>query len=268
MNSSFGDLTVGCDPEFFLCDKEKREPKSAHDLLPGTKEEPFRMKNGWCHPDGVAVEFAIDPVTTEEEWLFNIQSCISELREMIDDKYEFVYKNTVKFPGKIWNELPKSVLEIGCDPEYNSYNNFTVFDNNVLDQNYYRERCAGGHVHLGWVKNPSSDYLSDPTHITNCFHVISMFNFLLKNFQFSFDQSINAYFNNSSRIYYYGSPGACRIKPYGVESRFLSNNWIASDIHQRIIFRAAKTSLLVCTDKKITQKSFQDKYGDGKWLQA
>mgnify|MGYP001584855390 CR=1 FL=1 len=55
------EVTIGTDPEFFL--EKDGKPVSAHDLVPGTKHEPYPLGKSGAHvqADGTAVEINIKP---------------------------------------------------------------------------------------------------------------------------------------------------------------------------------------------------------------
>jgi len=56
-------ILVGCDPELFV--KKDGVLVSAHGLVQGSKEHPFRVSKGAVQVDGMALEFNIDPAEDE-----------------------------------------------------------------------------------------------------------------------------------------------------------------------------------------------------------
>ena len=50
-------FTIGADPEVFVADSLTNTFVSAHDLVPGTKLEPFAVNKGAVQVDGMALEF-------------------------------------------------------------------------------------------------------------------------------------------------------------------------------------------------------------------
>ena len=76
-------ITIGADPEIFVTNKDGRF-RSAHGLVPGTKTEPFRVNNGAVQVDGMALEFNIDPVETEDDFVTNITSVMQQMQEMVE----------------------------------------------------------------------------------------------------------------------------------------------------------------------------------------
>ena len=71
-------IKIGTDPEVFLEDANGKS-YSGHDLIPGTKLEPYPVMNGAIQVDGVALEFNTDPAETAEEFIFNIESVLSQM---------------------------------------------------------------------------------------------------------------------------------------------------------------------------------------------
>src|SRR5690606_35310738 len=70
--------SIGCDPELFLVDG-KGNFRSAHDLIPGSKLQPFKVEKGFIQPDGTSAEFNIDAAVTEEEFTTNIKTVLKSL---------------------------------------------------------------------------------------------------------------------------------------------------------------------------------------------
>src|SRR3546814_8173445 len=74
-------LPIWCDPEIFMF--KNGVPVSAHNAVPGTKYDPYKVKNGAVQVDGMALEFNIDPSHTEEEFVSSVQSVLATLKEMV-----------------------------------------------------------------------------------------------------------------------------------------------------------------------------------------
>ncbi len=55
-------FTFGCDPELFVINDEGVFV-SAEGLIPGDKQNPYKVPGGAIQVDGMAAEFNIDPVT-------------------------------------------------------------------------------------------------------------------------------------------------------------------------------------------------------------
>ena len=74
-------ITVGADPEVFP--KVNGEFVSGFGMVQGTKEDPQRVEKGAVQVDGMALEFNIDPAASEQEFLHNIDTVMSELKKLV-----------------------------------------------------------------------------------------------------------------------------------------------------------------------------------------
>jgi len=111
-------LLLGADPEVFV--QQAGKYLSAHGLIPGDKQNPYPVNNGAVQVDGMALEFNISPADTPETFLFNVQSVMQQLREMVPD-YEVVTDPVATFTQEYLDEQPPEALELGCDPDYNGW---------------------------------------------------------------------------------------------------------------------------------------------------
>lgn len=205
-------VTIGADPEFFLYDKSKRMYVSCHDLLPGTKEAPYKLSKGAVQVDGTAVEFNINPARTSDEFVSNIATTLKEIREMVPEKYEFRFTPYVTYKEKYFNELPEHVKLLGCDPDFSA---MTLLPIKRDVENIGSFRTGSGHIHVGWGEN-----LEGGTHLSNCSYIV-------KKFEHPYSDCFrNVESRSKPRQVLYGQPGAFRPKPYGVEYRVPSNAWL------------------------------------------
>lgn len=207
------DIKVGADPEFFV--KKDGVPISAHDLVPGTKAEPHRLKKGAIQADGTAVEFNIDPAATADEFVDNITTVLEQIREIIPKEFEFSFSPTIVYPAAYFESLPKTAKDIGCSPD---------FDGGVITWAPAKLRTpilppntvfGGGHVHVGWTDKAD---VNDPSHLWDCTAVSVTLDELMREALYLWD-------NDPVRKNTYGI-NRMRPKPYGVEYRQLSNAWL------------------------------------------
>lgn len=205
---------IGADPEFFL--KRNGVNISADAFVPGTKDNPYRLKNGAVQLDGTAVEFNIDPASTAEEFSYNICSVMDEIRKMIPSEITFDFSPSVIYTEDIWKSIPSKCLELGCNPDNDAYNNNKPKVPPPLPEKFKRMRTGAGHIHIGWGNNID---ITDQTHIDDC-------NIVVKNLDCLFNHYSRCWDNDNRRHILYGQPGSFRIKPYGVEYRVLSNAWL------------------------------------------
>ena len=147
-------IKIGCDPEIFV--KKNGRFRSAHGLIPGTKKEPFRVAKGAVQVDGMALEFNIDPASSEDEFVDNIQTVMGELRAMVPG-YELAVVPTAVFHGNHFRCQPEEALELGCEPDFNAYTG----NENEKPDNKRPMRTASGHIHLGFTEDQDP---KDPEH--------------------------------------------------------------------------------------------------------
>ena len=204
-------ILIGADPEVFV--KQNGQVVSGYGLIPGTKDKPHPVVNGAVQVDGMALEFNIDPAGSSKEFVSNIISVLSTLRDMVP-KHELVLEAVAKFDRKYLDKQPKDAVRLGCDPDYNAY---TVKRNSLPDQTK-PFRTAAGHIHIGWTKDVD---VYNPLHIKDCVKAVKNLDIMLGVPSVLFD-------DQTERRELYGKAGAFRPKPYGVEYRVLSNKWLQS----------------------------------------
>jgi hypothetical protein len=216
------EILLGCDPELFVVNKEGK-PRSAHGLVPGTKEAPYKVNKGAIQVDGMALEFNIDPASSEDEWVENISTVMQELRTATSPEFKFHIKPSVRFNGNHLNAQPEEAKELGCMPDIDAY---TMKENPRPDGNTTL-RTASGHIHIGLEKD--ADVTSEAHAIKYATLVKHLDLFLgLRSLEWDTDRT---------RRELYGNPGAMRLKPYGVEYRVLSNQWLEKEELVRFVYR-------------------------------
>ena len=218
-------ISVGADPEFFLKDKKTGKIVSAHDRMPGTKDEPYKVMSGAIQVDGLAAEFNIDPAYNAEQFADNINTVMGELQTQVGSDYEFVIEPTAMFEEDYFKSLPEFNRTLGCVPDWNGW---TGQLNDKPDGSGY-QRAAGGHVHIGWGNDMSPD---DPMHIEDCAKVARQMDYYLGMYSLYWDKDVD-------RRKMYGKAGCFRPKPYGMEYRTLSNAWLLTPSLQKWVFNAA-----------------------------
>lgn len=222
------EFKLGCDPELFLKDKTTGKHVSAYGMIEGTKHNPLRVTNGAVQVDGMALEFNIDPVTTLEDWERNITSVLSDLRGMIDDRYEFDFTPVAHFGKEYIEAQPDEAKELGCDPDYNAYDGQV----NPRPDGGLGFRTASGHIHIGWTEGED---ITDKGHI-------EAGQMLAKQLDVTLGQTALLWDRDSTRREMYGKWGAIRYKPYGVEYRVLSNVWVGDKKLREYVFCMAMGS--------------------------
>jgi hypothetical protein len=234
-------ILVGCDPELFV--KKNGTFVSAHGLIPGDKLNPMKVPNGAVQVDGMALEFNIDPASSEEQFLFNVKDVLNTMKNMVPDM-EVVASPVAHFDKKYFDTQPAESKVLGCDPDYDAWQMRT---NEKPDCNIPM-RTASGHVHIGWTEN---QIIEDHGHFVTCAEVVRELDYYLGLASLQFDE-------DQERRSMYGKGGCFRPKSYGVEYRTLSNAWLASDDLIKWVFRTTET----CIKNFFSGKRLQDKYGD------
>lgn len=215
-------LTLGADPEVFV--RKNGVLCSAYGLIPGTKEKPHPVTKGAVQVDGMALEFNIDPASTQAEFTGNVIEVMSRLRQMTEG-YILSQDSVAEFGTEFIANQPPAATEIGCDPDFNAW---TGVPNDQPDQ-ALSFRTAAGHVHVGWTKDVE---VEDGHHIGICREMVRQFDFFLGLPSLIFDPEVK-------RREMYGRAGAFRPKSYGMEYRVLSNKWVSSPILMNWVWSAS-----------------------------
>lgn len=213
-------IKVGADPEIFVTKNGKF--RSAHGLIPGTKKEPFKVDCGAVQVDGMALEFNIDPASSEEEFVRNITTVLERLREMVPG-YDLAIVPTARFNGNHFRVQPEEAKELGCEPDFNAYTG----GENPRPDNRTTMRTAAGHIHIGFCEGAD---ITDPVHIQRCMTLVKHLDAYLGLPSLYWDK-------DALRRSMYGKAGAFRPKSYGVEYRTLSNAWLLDERLVRYVYR-------------------------------
>lgn len=209
-------VLVGADPELFMRNPNNGEFISAHDRIPGTKYEPFKVPFGAVQVDGTALEFNIDPAETVDQFVHNIKAVRQTLADYVPG-FNVVAEPVALYDREYWlTEVPASAQTLGCDPDYNGW---TGDQNPPPNPGAMPMRTASGHVHIGWTEDED---IFGEEHYLLCCKVARQMDYYLGIHSLMWDQ-------DGTRRSLYGKAGAFRPKTYGVEYRVLSNRWLDSD---------------------------------------
>ena len=239
-------LLFGADPELFIRNKKTGAFISAHDLIPGSKLEPFKVDLGAVQPDGVAAEFNIDPTETAQAFTTNIAAVMGKLQSYIGADHELVSQPTCTFPEEYFKSLPPVVRELGCNPDFNAW---TGQVNERPDGDSTTMRTAAGHIHIGWTEKADP---TDSTHFDDCRIIAKQMDAYLGMYSLMWDE-------DTKRRSLYGKAGSFRPKPYGMEYRPLSNVWLRTKSLQTWVWNAAYRG---CVDLIQSGKRVEDTLGD------
>ena len=223
-------ILVGADPELFMKNPNTGAFVSAHDRVPGTKYEPFKVPNGAIQIDGTALEFNIDPASTVDEFVSNIKSVRQTLEGYVPGF------NVVAEPVALYDEeyfmweVPGYAQTLGCDPDFNGW---TLNQNPPPNPNGQPMRTASGHVHIGWTTGAD---VMDKEHYQYCAKVARQMDYYLGIHSLLWDK-------DPTRRMLYGKAGAFRPKPYGMEYRVMSNRWLESEALMRWVYNSIQVGM-------------------------
>lgn len=223
-------FTFGCDPELFVVNPDGKFV-SAEGLIPGTKEEPFKVNKGAIQVDGMAAEFNIDPVDNFDDFDTNILTVMKELKRHLPKGFSLKAVPAVTFDPDVWEKSPEKAKELGCTPDFNAWTGEVNPPPSNPENPYLR--TASGHLHIGWTEDED---MSSLQHILNCRDLVKQFDYYLGAWSLKSD-------SDPTRRLLYGKAGACRYKPYGVEYRVLSNFWLTSKETRRDVWNRMQAGI-------------------------
>lgn len=212
-------ITMGADVETFAT--HGGEVVSAIGRIGGSKHRPLWVENGNLQEDNVLAEFAILPVSNEEEWVRNIHSVVRQLQEKLASHGLGYAVQSSHIMSNKWLRHRKA-REFGCDPDYNAY---TLGANDApLPEQVGALRTAGGHIHIGFEEEDKFMFGVEVVRWMDVF--LGVPSVLLD--------------RDNRRRTMYGKAGAFRPKEYGIEYRVLSNFWIKEDKLMRWAYQQAQ----------------------------
>jgi hypothetical protein len=234
-------ILLGTDPELFV--KQNGEYVSAFNLIPGTKKQPHPVRNGAVQVDGMALEFNTAPADTPETFIFNIQSVLAQLKDMVDG-YELALDAVAEFGEEYISSQPREATDLGCDPDSNAWTG-RVNDSPAVDAPF---RTAAGHVHVGFCEDAD---VESPMHRASCEALIRQLDFYLGLPSVLLDP-------NAKRRELYGKAGAYRAKTYGCEYRVLSNFWLKDERLMEWVFTATNKAVESLMGGRFLSQEFGD----------
>lgn len=214
---------IGADPEMFLRNPNSSEFVSAHGLIPGTKQEPFKVPSGAIQVDGTAVEFNIDPASTVDEFVNNIKTVREDLEARCSG-YNVDAVPVAEYTAEYFASIPDEAKELGCNPDFNGWTG----TQNETPNAEVLFRTGSGHIHIGWGEDFD---IYDPAHLHTCEALARQLDYYVGIYSLLWDP-------DPRRRELYGQAGAFRPKPYGMEYRVMSNAWLKTEELQRFVYAA------------------------------
>lgn len=237
------EILVGADPEVFMTKNGKFF--SAHGAIQGDKKNPFKVDKGAVQVDGMALEFNIDPAKNEQEFITNLKTVMQTLGEMVPG-YELKAVPVARFDKKVMAAQPLEALELGCDPDFNAWDDGNV---NPRPDGNVDFRTGAGHVHIGWGRDFDC---ADPAHLDACMMVTKQLDYYLGLGSLLYDSE------GADRRVMYGAFGCFRPKPYGVEYRVLSNAWLKNEELMGWVYRNTIKGVQELMNNNKAYKRFDD----------
>lgn len=230
---------IGCDPEAFVRRKSDNMLVTAAGLIPGNKDEPFKVDGGAIQVDGMAVEFNTDPVGVSldgrgngsfETFDKNFVKVVAALSKAVGSEHSLVFDASVVFDKDYYDKnVPEDAKRLGCDPDFNAYTGKM----NTPPSSDSPARGAAGHIHIGWGKDIPIDH---PDHLEICREFVKCLDFWV-------GVGLTVIENDTLRRTMYGASGAFRPKSYGVEYRVPSNAWCRSKANRRWMWQLVSSAL-------------------------
>lgn len=217
---------IGCDPEIFLADAAGALVSSVG-LVGGSKEYPrplFELGEGFnVQEDNVAIEFGVPPSDSAEQFAERVSKIREYLREQIKThlSLDLVNVSAAIFPEE--QLQTEAARMFGCEPDYNAWTKAVNPKPAAAD---WRLRSAGGHIHVGYAFRDSDEAFK-----------------LGQYMDLTAGVPATIMDNGELRKELYGKHGACRIKPYGMEYRVLSNFWIFDDAKIKWAYAATQRAI-------------------------
>ena len=202
-------FTIGSDVEFML--QRNGQLVSAIGIVPGSKEERYRIGKHEFYYDNVLAECAIQYAKTKPEFVSNIRDCLSKFATLVKPN-TLILCGAANYP--VAQLKHPDAKKIGCDPELCCY---ALIDIKPDEEAFAKQtmRTAGGHIHIGH-KTAKDQY--------GIYQIVRMLDLFLGVPSIFLDHDPTA----KLRKKWYGKAGRFRRPPHGVEYRSLSNFWFNS----------------------------------------
>lgn len=243
---------LGCDPEFFF--KQKRRVVGAENFLPTEGFTP-NTNNGYNGDgtaaantvskiiiDGVQAELNPRPNTCRANLANEIGACFRALKAELDKKgtgIEVDFSQSVSISKTELSKLDEKNQKFGCMPSLNSFKDSGAKLTDV-DPLTYRNRSAGGHIHIG---APATSVLRKKID-ANADQVVQMLDLICGNTCVLVDRDKG----NKIRRKLYGRAGEYRLPAHGIEYRTLSNFWLHSYPLMSLAFGLARLAVELSCD--------------------
>ena len=239
-----GDVTFGCDPEFFftkggkVIGSEKVLSQGGKEIVsPRISSSNLGEKSGEEFSafvlDGVQCELNPRAHRCRQALGLEIAHAFLRLREHLNKTEGGVtacFAQTINISKKELDSLSESSRQFGCMPSRNLYDMGAKV---TVDPAKYLKRSAGGHIHIGLKEYPPL--------MANRERLIPLMDCLVGLPSVLIDRDPG----NKERRKHYGRAGEYRLPDHGIEYRTLSNFWLRSYQLMGFVMGMTKLSLSV-----------------------
>lgn len=172
----------------------------------GTKDNPLPSIGGTLQEDNVAIEMAVDPCSSLDEFISKTKDLKTELTKKVEAAgCQVVIEPSVEFSQDVLEMFVPFSMVSGCDPDFNVY---TYEENRYPDIMQSTWRHGSGHLHI------DCPLAADDASIRN--NLVRLCDMLIKAPQWLIEGDV-------PRNQYVGAIGNFRPKEYGIEYRSSSN---------------------------------------------
>lgn len=208
-------ITLGSDPEVFLCHPTTQAFVPVCGKLGGTKEKPIAMTglgSGYAvQEDNVMLEFNIPPCMSQRAFTESMELALTYVWDLARTRLGATLAHTCSAVFPTTDLMEPGAMTFGCSPDFDAYNAGAPHprvDPRALKTNGGEWRFAGGHIHLGYSKEDVPPF------------VAAQFADLWLGLP-----SVR-HDKQGKRRELYGKAGRYRPTKYGIEYRTLSNFWL------------------------------------------
>lgn len=208
-------ITVGTDIEIFGYEQNSGDLTPFTGKLGADKKNPKQIDD-WKHlsvqEDGIACEITFDP-STPKNFYTDAQTAYQKVRYWIRSQLHMDFLNYSEI-DTTGHQIPRKANQLGCDPDFDAYVQPVQERPKLHIEDFGGYRFASGHIHLGTKGFGCADEV--PPFIQAQFADLFI----------GAPLRLTACARDQLRPKFYGLPGLYRPKPYGIEYRTPSNQWI------------------------------------------
>lgn len=208
-------VTLGSDPEVFLCHPTTRAFVPVCGKLGGTKEKPIAMTGlgtGYAvQEDNVMLEFNIPACRSYRSFTESMELALAYVWDLARTRLDATIAPTCSALFPMPDLMQPGAMTFGCSPDFDAYaagSPHPRVDPKSLRTENGEWRFAGGHIHLGYSKEDV------PPFVAAQFADLWLGLPSVRNDK------------QGKRRELYGKAGRYRPTKYGIEYRTLSNFWL------------------------------------------